>query len=75
MFTKAWEWISSAENRDLVTFFGGGLVIVISAAWAVYVHRSKRAISPQSIQVSAAGRGIATFGDISASASSGSVAT
>ncbi|MGH6848648.1 MAG: tetratricopeptide repeat protein, partial [Methylocella sp.] len=39
---SAWDWVSNKENRETLAFIGGPIVVVITGAWAAYLHFSKK---------------------------------
>src|ERR1700730_4830611 len=39
---SAWDWVSIKEHRETLAFIGGGIVVVISGAWAAYVRFSEK---------------------------------
>ncbi len=58
-------FVSDEANREIVSWLGGGLVVVSAGLWAVfkYVHRSPQAPEP-SVRVTAAHGSIAGGGDV-----------
>jgi tetratricopeptide (TPR) repeat protein len=35
---RIWAWLSDSRHQKTIAFFGGGLVIVVGAAWQLYIH-------------------------------------
>jgi hypothetical protein len=67
-----WDWISTKGNQTTLVFIGGGLAAILTGAWAVYLHFSKKpSASPT---VTASEGGMAAGGNISVTASPGGTA-
>ncbi len=47
MLEEIWNWLLKPENQKTVTFFGGGLVVVVGALWTLYTHFSKKPEAPK----------------------------
>ncbi|MBL8252778.1 MAG: SUMF1/EgtB/PvdO family nonheme iron enzyme [Candidatus Competibacter sp.] len=43
---EIWNWLKDQQNREIVTFVGGGLVVVLGGIWAVYTHFFPRPSPP-----------------------------
>ncbi|MDG4598107.1 MAG: SUMF1/EgtB/PvdO family nonheme iron enzyme [Candidatus Contendobacter sp.] len=43
---EIWNWLRDQQNREIVTFIGGGLVVVLGGIWAVYTHFFPRPSPP-----------------------------
>jgi tetratricopeptide (TPR) repeat protein len=37
-WTRIWAWISRPRNQKTITFFGGGLTVLVAAIWTVFTH-------------------------------------
>ncbi|MGH6846847.1 MAG: hypothetical protein ACREC0_05255, partial [Methylocella sp.] len=72
LLTSAWAWVSNKRNQATLAFIGGGLVVAIAGAWAVYLHFSEK--PKESLTVTASGGGIAAGGNVSPTATSGGTA-
>lgn len=35
---RSWTWLSDSRHQKTISFLGGGLVIVLIAAWQLYIH-------------------------------------
>lgn len=35
---RIWTWLSGSRHQKTIAFLGGGLVIVVGAAWQLYIH-------------------------------------
>lgn len=62
--SELWKFISDDQNRALLSWIGGGLVVVIGGIWAVIKYRSSRKENSTAPQVSASRGGIAAGRDI-----------
>jgi hypothetical protein len=49
MLSDVWKFARSGKNRSVLSWIGGGAVVLIAAAWAVYVYvfPSHRPANPQ----------------------------
>jgi len=68
MLGKVWSFLSKDANRKILSWIGGGIVVVISALWAAFVYfapPSKPVSQPAS--VTASGGGVAIGGNITGS--------
>jgi hypothetical protein len=66
MFASVWEFVQDESNRALISWVGGGIVVVIGGLWAVFkFSRSKQKPEvPPPPTVSASGGGVAAGRDI-----------
>src|SRR5262245_59346939 len=66
MSPRAWTFFRSKRNREIVSWFGGGLVAVAAGVWALFVyffpHHDNKP-SPPAPTVTQAGTGIASGRD------------
>jgi hypothetical protein len=64
-FQLIWDWLFDEKNRQVLSWLGGGGVIVVGGLWAVikYMRRSKK-LSLPSVHVSADHGGIAAGRDV-----------
>jgi hypothetical protein len=44
MFENLWAFVRDPENREVLTWIGGGLVVVVTGVWALYKSRSSGAV-------------------------------
>ena len=42
---EIWNWLKDQPNREILTFIGGGLVVILAGIWKVYEHISSRSSS------------------------------
>lgn len=42
MLTKIWEFLADENNRSLLGWIGGGLVVVVGALWAVFIQYTRK---------------------------------
>ncbi|WP_411726804.1 hypothetical protein [Methyloglobulus sp.] len=70
LIINAWDWLSKPENWELITFIGGGIVVLVAAVWKAYLHFSKKPTQTKPT-ITASGNGIASSGNITATASNG----
>lgn len=42
---EIWNWLKDQQNREILTFIGGGLVVILAGIWKVYEHISSRSSS------------------------------
>ena len=42
---EIWNWLKDQQNREIVTFVGGGLAAVCAAIWKIYERISSRSSS------------------------------
>jgi hypothetical protein len=49
MLSEVWKFVRNANNRTVLSWVGGGAVVIIAAAWAVfvYVFPAHRPANPQ----------------------------
>ena len=69
-WSQLWEWLSDPGTQHTIGWLGGGLVVVIGAAWAAYLHLSRRSASSEKANPERP----ATIQDVRVTASDGSVA-
>jgi hypothetical protein len=63
---QLWSWLTNAANRDVITWIGGGLVVVIGGVWAVVKFFAKKESSAGAARSVRADRGgVAAGGSIS----------
>ncbi len=70
LLKKVWHWISIVKNHKTLAFIGSGLIIVVTAGWQGYLHFATQPEEPK-LSVTASGNGIASSGDIKATAANG----
>jgi len=65
---KAWNYLSDDKNRAVLGWIGGGVVVVISALWALFVYfvPPSKPVSPPA-DVTASRGGVAIGGSVSGS--------
>ena len=61
-----WRWLSESKNQKTLAWLGGGVIIVMSGLWQVYVHFSDSPTEdkPSISNVSASSGGIASGGAV-----------
>ncbi len=62
-----WKYLRDKNNREILGWIGGGIVVVAGAAWTVFVFFWTPSPSPNGGQpnVEASGGGVAIGGDVS----------
>lgn len=59
-----WDWLTSPENRETITWLAGGLAAVVAGAWAVFKYfRSSRQRAGPSQTITADRGGVAAGRD------------
>lgn len=54
-----WRYLQAKDNRELLTFFCGGLAAVVTAGWVAYTHFSKKDAQDKSQTTISAPGGVA----------------
>ena len=62
MFPRLWKFIRNTKNREIISWFGGGIAVVAAGIWAVvvffFLHQEKPAtLSPTTVTQSGTGIG------------------
>jgi tetratricopeptide (TPR) repeat protein len=66
---RLWTFISDKTNQQIISWLGGGIVVVVAAAWTVFIYvrehadRPAPAASPVASSVTQSGTGIASGGN------------
>ena len=50
---RIWEWLSKRKNRIILTFIGGGLVLLVKGGWEAYTFFYQPQLPPPSPEVTA----------------------
>lgn len=67
MLGKIWRFLSKEANRKILSWIGGGVVVVISALWAAFVYFAPPSKPASQPSVTASGGGVAIGGDVTGS--------
>ncbi len=66
MLDELWSWLRDPANREVITWIGGGLVVVVGGVWAVVKFFTKKENGPgPALHVRADRGGVAAGGSIS----------
>lgn len=64
----AWSWLSHPNTQKTLSFVGGGIVAIVSAAWVLFIYlnsrRERRGIGQSATRVKADRGGRAAGGDM-----------
>jgi len=66
ILSEIWSWIDNENNRAVITWLGGGLAVLLAAAWAVFKFLRRSNKEPSSSTTATANYGIVAGGSISA---------
>ena len=58
-----WDWLLEEENRQVISWFGGGLVVVVGSLWTAYTYFRKSAETSQETPISIRTGNIHSGGD------------
>lgn len=64
---RFWEFLKQEQNRQVLGWLGGGLVVAATGAWAAFVYfvPAHKAAEPQPANVEASCGGVAVGGNVS----------